>query len=975
MNIRSIRTIIIIFFLMPLLPLSSVLSQTQEQLSAILMSAGDIQSESSSDSGKDEDQTQQSDTARKPILLDLEDKDYGYTGGKTFTNPPQEIFFDEPLSYFGYDFFNNAPTTFASVKNIPIPPNYIIGPQDHININFFGSRNKQHNLVVTREGELIIPEVGVVAVAGFTLQEAKQIIQESVTAKIIGAETKVTLGELRSINIFILGEAYQPGMYTIGALSTLVNALFKGGGIKTTGSLRNIQLKRQGKVISTLDFYDLLLKGDTSNDARLIEGDVVFIPPITKTVGISGEVTRPGIYELKENEVLGDIIKFAGNLQPKANLFSASLRRIDVDLSSNGFILIPVNLNNFSLGSFELNNGDVLGIHSVVDNLKNAILMRGHALESGFFPWQEGMKIGDLIKSKDNLLSMTDLSYVLVKRDDKLNQSYTYLQVDLEEVFGNDKSDSNILLETRDEIILLPSLLMPEQITTQLILDQYNFENGQMTLAEDQWSPMTKFRKSLMDEAFSVGGQGGGGPMIDLATGTQTTAGGNVTLEEQEVRRYYEYSIYDYCTIPEDLAISIIESFGFRPKKTVPFEDLEQLSSPDDLDNLLQAIEKEQTQSIEFATGGLQLGSTITDLCRRQILDPIIDVINRQDTSIREARTVSIYGSVHFPGTYPLTNGMVLGDAVKAAGGLKAAPSNSEIAVSRTNEAGKIFSAADTYTSLSEIQDIQAEIQAMDIINLKQHSTGIKTVEITGEVYFPGTYPISENQTLGDLISRAGGLTELGSASAAVFQRQSLKEAELARLDKAKSELRRKILLTSQSAGLGQSSIDSNAVNLLTTLLTRENKEDEEVMGRLVVDIESIVNESGADVLLEDGDSLHIPAVRQSVSVIGEVFVANSHLFHSNLTIDDYISLSGGANAYADEGNIYLIKADGSIISPSQLSGGGFFRRASGGLHPGDTIVVPLEVQPFSGIRATTEITQIIYQMAIAAAAVNSFRL
>ena len=198
---------------------------------------------------------------------------------------------------------------------------------------------------------------------------------------------------------------------------------------------------------------------------------MVFIPPITKTVGISGEVGRPGIYELKEKETLGDLIKFAGHLKPKADIFSAYLHRID--LTVNGFNLIPVDLNNSSLSSFELNDGDVLSIHSVVDNLKNAVLLAGHAQQPGFFPWREGMRIGDLIKSTDNLLSMTDLTYVLVKRENKLNQNYQYLQVDLEEIFSNVASDSNIFLFHRDEIILFPSLLTPTQITTELIEDKY----------------------------------------------------------------------------------------------------------------------------------------------------------------------------------------------------------------------------------------------------------------------------------------------------------------------------------------------------------------------------------------------------------------------------------------------------------------------------------------------------------------------
>ncbi|HIA44009.1 MAG TPA: hypothetical protein EYN84_07775, partial [Gammaproteobacteria bacterium] len=484
-----------------------------------------------------------------------------------------------------------------------------------------------------------------------------------------------------------------------------------------------------------------------------------------------------------------DLIKFAGNLKPKADIFSVTLHRVDP--SSNGFNLIPVVLNDSSLESLELNNGDVLSIYSVVDHLKNVVLMTGHAQQPGFFPWQEGMRIGDLIKSKDNLLSMTDLTYVLVKRENKLNQNYQYLQVDLEEIFSNGASDSNIFLLERDEIILLPSLLTPTQITTELIEDKYVAEDGQAVLEEDEWTSMTFLRKSLMDKTFRVGGTG---PRA-MNPFTGQAMEGNISLEEQEVRRYYEYSIYHYCTIPEAVAISIIESGGFKPKQTVPFEDLEQLSTPADLDKLLQAIEKQQQGGADDTA----LETTITDICRRQLLDPEIDILNRQRTSTNDATTVSVFGSVHFPGTYPLTSGMVLEDAIKAAGGMKAATYDSEIELSRSNNVGKRFSVAQSFISMTNAQAMQTRLQEMDIITLKQMATNTGTVEITGEVFFAGIYPISENQTLGELVRRAGGITNHGSVEAAYFVRQSLQEAELKRLEGAKNELRKKILLSSQA--------------------------------------------------------------------------------------------------------------------------------------------------------------------------------
>ena len=904
------------------------------------------------------------------VEANFEDSNYGYTGGKNFVNPPQEKFFDEPLSYFGYDFFVDAPTTFSPAINMPIPPDYVLGPKDNVKIILYGNKNATYDLRVTRDGEIFFPEIGPISIAGLTFLDFKETIHQIVTSQMIGTKVSVTLGSLRSIDIFVLGEAYQPGMYTISALSTLTNAIFKSGGVNVTGSLRYIQLKRKGKTISTFDFYDLLLKGDTSNDRRLRHGDVVFIPPITKTVGISGEVGRPGIYELKEKETLGNLIKFAGRLKPKADVFSAYLHRVDPTV--NGFNLISVDLNNSSLSSFELNDGDVLSIHSVVDNLKNAVLVTGHAQQPGFFPWKEGMRIDDLIKSSDDLLSMTDLNYVLVKREDISNQNYQFLQINLEEIFKNDASESNILLFEKDEIIFFPSLLTPEQITTTLLQDKYLFEDNQFVLEDNEWNSLSYLRKSLMEEPLTVGELGELTSAMKSEGIDQT--GPSISNDSQDIRRYYEYSIYDYCSLSEDMAIKVVAAAGFKTKKSIPLTDLNKLSKPEDFINLKRGVENELME-LRNSEKNQQLAPTITNLCRRQLLDPVIEIINRQIAPRNEKKIISVFGNVDFPGVYPLTKGMILEDAIQAAGGLKDATYGAEIELRRNNIVGKQSSFVDSVTSVSDAQAMQVKLQEMDVINIKQVSMSSGTVEITGEVYFSGIYPFAENQTLGDLIRRAGGITKFGSYKAAYFQRESLKQDELERLSVAKEALKRKILLSSQSSALGKenNALDADMIEALSSLIAGgSTTEEDQTMGRLVIDLESIMRGLVEDIVLEDGDTLHIPRLQQSVSVIGEVFVENTHFYKDGLSVDDYVNLSGGITEYANEANIYLIKVDGRVVVSSLIAGNSFFRKNSEAIQPGDTIVVPLEVQPYSGIKASTEITQIIYQMAIATAAINS---
>ena len=955
---------IIISLIILLAPLSSLFSQVNDTALLQSLSASNSQSLSQDQFNSDSKDVKKNNKKIENVNevkpdITFEDKNYGFTGGKSFVTPPQTRFSDEELSYFGYDFFTDVSTNYES-KNIPVPQDYVLGPNDLIKLAIFGSHNKLYKLTITREGEVFIPDIGPVAAAGITFENFKKLIKEIVLSKYIGAELSVTLGAFRSIDVFILGETIKPGMYSISAMSTLVNALTKSGGVASTGSLRNIQLKRQGKVISDFDFYDLLLNGDTSGDVRLMQGDVIFVPPIAKTVGVSGEVARPGIYELDNDENLKDLIGYAGGLKPKADLVSADLMRIDPLI--NGFNLIQINLNN----NFQLNNGDVLSIHPIVDNLKNAILITGHAQQPGFFPLIEGMKIGDLISSVDSTLAMTDLNYVLVKRKNKINNTFQFLQVDLESIFRDKESDENIVLQEKDEILFFPSLLTPNLIKTQLLQDEYIVNGaGQMTLVAE-WNSLAYLRKSLMEETNITQTTN-----FDSVKSRQPSKSSTVTQEDKKIKRYYEYSIYDYCSLPEDEAIRIIESSGFRAKKSIPLEDLDDLKTLQDVKSIQQMAEKERSKN-EQSDSNVFLSSEITDLCRDQLLDPIFDIIDRQNDKNGEKDTISVFGNVFFPGNYPLTVGMELKDAIKAAGGLKNSTYNSEIELSRSDTTGKKISVYNSIASYNDLSSMNLSLKERDVINLKEIDNAIKTVKITGEVFFEGVYPISENQTLREIINRAGGLTDYASVDAARLQREALKEAEITRLTNARSELKRKIVLSSQSGGLGQDSLDGNAISQLTALLVDDSINDS-ALGRLVIDLGAILNGDDVDIRLEDGDTLHIPKLQQTISVIGEVYVPNSHVFKPKLRIDDYINFSGGANTFADNDNVYIVKADGSILSPNQLSNSGFFKNKMSILEEGDTIVVPLEVQPFSAIRATTEVTQIIYQMALAAAAVNSF--
>ncbi|MBF4269220.1 polysaccharide export protein, partial [Vibrio anguillarum] len=203
---------------------------------------------------------------------------------------------ESELPLFGYDLFVGTPMDFTPVDNLPIPLDYVMAPGDEILVQLYGKSNQRYSVTIDRDGKVDFPELGAEYIAGQTFGEIKQYIVSLVERKLIGVEAVVSLGSIRTIQIYIAGEAIQPGAYNVNGLTTLTQAIVASGGVKESGSLRNIQLKRKGKVIQYFDAYNLLLNGDNSQDIRLQAGDTLFIPTRQASVAVKGEIIRPDKY-------------------------------------------------------------------------------------------------------------------------------------------------------------------------------------------------------------------------------------------------------------------------------------------------------------------------------------------------------------------------------------------------------------------------------------------------------------------------------------------------------------------------------------------------------------------------------------------------------------------------------------------------------------------------------------------------------
>lgn len=727
----------------------------------------------------------------------------------------------DKLKPFGYDVFSGVPTSFAPVTDIPVPVDYIIGPGDVVKITLFGSKNQEYNLAVSREGLLNLPE-GPIMVAGLSFKQLNSILQERIRKKMIGVKASISLGALRSIRVFVLGDVSKPGSYTVSSLSTMTNALLLSGGVKEIGSLRNVELKRNGKRVGKLDLYDLLLRGDSSKDKRLQPGDVIFVPPVVRRVAVAGEVVRPALYETKNRTTVADILHMAGGFTSQAYPKLSRLERIN---KKHVRTVMTMDLTKNSQSKVRLRNGDYLRIFSVNENKNGAINLAGYVDRTGSYQWVKGMRLTNVISSIDELLPKTDLGYVLIQRESSPEKNYSFISVDLMEAFLKPYSDEHSpMLQERDTIYL-----------------------------------------------FSREGD------------------------------------------------------------------------------------------------------------RKHILAPIIEELKNQATHGEQAKMVSIAGQVRVPGLYPLEEGMRISDLIRAGGRLHESAYYHEAEITQyTVKNGEYRIAEHININLAAILsgDLShdLELKPYDHVVIKEIPQWKEqdVVKVLGEVRFPGEYTIKRGETLQQLIKRVGGLTDLAFADGSVFMRKDLQKREQEQMNQLATRLESDLSAMALEGAQAQdvSSADAaQSVQLGKSLVNRLRTT--KASGRMVIDLKRVINDDDDyDVVLKDGDQLVIPKQTQEVTIIGEIQYATSHLYNDELNRDDYINRSGGMTYKADADRIYIVRANGEVLSSEQSSE--WFSENSNTIRPGDTIVVPLDAERMRPLTFWTNITQIFYQLGIAAAAWNT---
>lgn len=305
------------------------------------------------------------------------------------------------LPIFGASLFELVPSTFAPIEGAPVTADYVIGPGDSILVRTSGQVNLNLELIVDRSGQVYLPQVGTLTVTGLTFQQLHNFFKTSLEKVYRNFELTVSMGPLRSIQIFVVGYASRPGTYTISGLSTLVNALFASGGPSPNGSMRRIQLKRGDAVVVELDLYDLLLKGDKSKDVRLLPGDVVFIPPRGPQVAVAGSVVTPAIFELKNERTIGEVLQLAGGVSAWALVKRIVIERIDAERKRT---VVEVSLEGSGRDAV-VREADIVRVQPIAPKFENTVTLRGNVANPGRFRWRHGMRLYDIMPDKDSLIT------------------------------------------------------------------------------------------------------------------------------------------------------------------------------------------------------------------------------------------------------------------------------------------------------------------------------------------------------------------------------------------------------------------------------------------------------------------------------------------------------------------------------------------------------------------------------------------
>ncbi|OEK02717.1 hypothetical protein BFP97_14810 [Roseivirga sp. 4D4] len=693
---------------------------------------------------------------------------------------------NDGLKYFGYDVFNNNPYANQQALVGNIDPGYIVGPGDELRVYLWGEAEFQFEGVVDINGNLFMPNVGQVFVSGTTYQNLNQRLKQYLSRFYSGLTKDkifldVSLTKLRPIRIMVMGESNNPGSHLINAFATTLNSLYASGGIKTSGSLRDIKVFRNNKFVSTIDLYDYLIKGSISEDLRLMSNDVIFIQSRMNSISLKGEVNRQGIYELKSGEGLVDLLGFAGGLKPTAHTSSVTIKRVKPLIGRDSDSVFDREIITIDYGqllqdgvNFRIQDGDEIIFNKVLDKFDNLVTIAGSVFRPGEYELVEDMTIRSLIENAGGLRPNTYFEKLDLFRKDR-NGDLKFRSLSLSEIINgqinsdlNLQADDSIKIYSDQELKSLETVSIegflsePKTVLWRENLSLYDliFMSANIEDLEYQNRILTSRADLLRYQAGKTEYQ-----VIPFNLDNVLDKKFNAVLKPKDKVILYSRDINEVLDKYVTIRGAVKNEGRFVLTDSMTVEDL-----------ILQAGGFVRTSFKDSVTVSREkfdfTGNQIAELTRvKTDLPYLLGVQAKSNASYflehndnisvdripgsSEQRSVTVGGEVKFPGTYSLeSKGETLLGLIDKVGGLSP---NAYLGGATFIRNGQrlAFSFDDLFTKRSSKFDIV--LQPNDQIYIPE---SVYTINVQGEVVNPSLQKFIENQGVRAYLRNSGGKTK-----------------------------------------------------------------------------------------------------------------------------------------------------------------------------------------------------------------------
>ena len=592
----------------------------------------------------------------------------------------QDISLD--LKPFGYDFFRDAAVKLTTDRrDIPVPLKYVVGPGDEVKLALWGRLNASYTLTVDRDGKITIPNIGPLVVAGMTFEQMSGYLIKQ-AEQITGTNVDISMGALRTIPIFILGDIRRPGAYTISAFATITDALLLAGGPTEIGSMRNIQLKRKDAVVQTFDLYDLLLKGDKSKDVTIRAGDIVFVPVISSYVGVAGNVKRPALYEMKDNPSLEHLFDLAGGLVPTAYTQQIQVERT---IKNEKQIVIDIDDKNLSrVGAFPLQDADLVKVFSIVEKDMNVVTLQGNVKKGGKYALKPGMRLGDILNDPLlDLLPETYFDYALIKRQNPPTMETLLIPFNLGDLLIRRDPATNLELRPLDTIYIFSKWFFKDKPFFSVggevrkpgrfdLADNFKVKDGLLAAGDLTRDAHLKqgeiIRMDKSNQYHTI--------YFDVGRAMADDPTSNLLLQDQD--RIIVHSVW------EDVYKRIVAVEG-EVGKPGEYQLTERMTVKDlvfKAGNLLESAYIDDAEISSLTTGGGQEAKLLQrninlrkalagDPEHNVLLKPHDRLFIRRIPDWRPDKYVTVTGEFRFPGRYMIKKGERLSSVIERAGGFK----------------------------------------------------------------------------------------------------------------------------------------------------------------------------------------------------------------------------------------------------------------------------------------------------------------